>query len=81
MVVVILPSNRKERYDAIKTYCCVENPVPSQVVLSRTLSKKQMLMSAATKIAIQLNCNMGGEVRAVEIPAEESDDFMCGYVA
>jgi len=26
MVVVILPSNRKDRYDAIKTYCCVENP-------------------------------------------------------
>ena len=42
--------------------------VPSQVVLSRTLSKKQMLMSVATKIAIQLNCKMGGEVWAVEIP-------------
>jgi len=26
MVVCILPSNRKDRYDAIKTYCCVENP-------------------------------------------------------
>jgi len=26
MVVMILPSNRKDRYDAIKTYCCVENP-------------------------------------------------------
>jgi len=26
MVVVILPSNRKDRYDAIKVYCCVENP-------------------------------------------------------
>jgi len=26
MVVVILPSNRKDRYDAIKTYCCIENP-------------------------------------------------------
>jgi len=38
------------------------------VVLSRTLSKKQMLMSVATKIAIQLNCKMGGEVWAVEIP-------------
>jgi len=34
MVVVILPSNRKDRYDAIKTYCCVENPgtrLPSDV--------------------------------------------------
>jgi len=42
--------------------------VPSQVVLSRTLNKKQMLMSVATKIAIQLNCKMGGEVWALEIP-------------
>jgi len=25
MVVLILPSNRKDRYDAIKTYLCVEN--------------------------------------------------------
>jgi len=26
MVVMILPSNRKDRYDAIKVFCCVENP-------------------------------------------------------
>ena len=37
-------------------------------MLSRTLNKKQMLMSVATKIAIQLNCKMGGEVWALEIP-------------
>ena len=42
--------------------------VPSQVVLARTLAKKQMLMSVATKIGIQLNCKMGGEVWALEIP-------------
>ena len=42
--------------------------VPSQVIVGRTLAKKQMLMSVATKIAIQLNCKLGGEVWAVEIP-------------
>ena len=42
--------------------------VPSQVVLARTLSKKEMLMSVATKIAIQLNVKMGGEVWALEVP-------------
>ena len=42
--------------------------VPSQVVLGRTLGKKQMLMSVCTKIAIQLNCKLGGEVWAVEMP-------------
>ena len=25
-VIVILPTNRKDRYDAIKKVCCVENP-------------------------------------------------------
>jgi aubergine-like protein len=68
MVVCIVPNNRKDRYDAIKKLCCVNKPVPSQVVVSRTLSKKQMLMSVCTKIGIQLNCKMGGEVWAVEIP-------------
>jgi hypothetical protein len=26
MVLVVLSSNRKERYDAIKTVCCIECP-------------------------------------------------------
>ena len=36
--------------------------------MGRTISKKQMLMSVCTKIAIQLNCKLGGEAWAVEIP-------------
>ena len=40
------------------------------MVVSRTLSKKQMLMSVCTKIGIQLNCKLGGEVWAVEIPVK-----------
>ena len=42
--------------------------VSSQVIVARTLSKKQMLMSVCTKIGIQLNCKLGGEVWAVDIP-------------
>lgn len=71
IVVCIVPNNRKDRYDAIKKLCCVERPVPSQVVVSRTLSKKQMLMSVCTKIGIQLNCKLGGEVWAVNIPIDK----------
>jgi len=71
IVVCIVPNNRKDRYDAIKKICCVERPIPSQVVVSRTLSKKQMLMSVCTKIGIQLNCKLGGEVWAVEIPLKK----------
>ncbi|XP_032223626.2 piwi-like protein 1 [Nematostella vectensis] len=68
IVVTIVPSNRKDRYDSIKKLCCLEKGVPSQVVVSRTLSKKQMLMSVCTKIGIQLNCKLGGEAWAVDIP-------------
>ena len=42
--------------------------MPSQVIVGRTISKKQMLMSVCTKIGIQLNCKLGGEAWAVEIP-------------
>lgn len=68
LALTILPTNRKDRYDAIKKFCCVDHPVPSQCVVQRTLSKKQMLMSVATKIAIQLNCKLGGEVWCLDIP-------------
>lgn len=43
-------------------------PVPSQVIVGRTISKKQMLMSVCTKIGIQINVKLGGEAWAVEIP-------------
>ncbi|XP_077995960.1 piwi-like protein 1 [Glandiceps talaboti] len=68
MVVCIIPNNRKDRYDAIKQLCCIECPVPCQMVVSRTLSKKQMLMYVATKIGMQLNCKLGGALWALEIP-------------
>ncbi|CAL1531966.1 unnamed protein product [Lymnaea stagnalis] len=70
MVVCIVPNAKKDRYDAIKKCCCIDNPVPSQVVLARTLDKKKSLMSVATKIAIQMNCKMGGEVWGAEIPVQ-----------
>jgi aubergine-like protein len=71
MVICILPTNRIDRYNAIKLFTCIENPVPSQVVLARTLSKSNMLVSVATKIAIQLNCKMGGEIWALDIPLKD----------
>ncbi|GIY92309.1 piwi-like protein Siwi [Caerostris extrusa] len=64
----IVPNNKKDRYDAIKKNTCLDNAIPSQVIVARTLNKKQMLMSVATKIGIQLNCKLGGEPWGVEIP-------------
>uniref|UniRef100_A0A3Q3VLJ3 Piwi-like protein 1 n=1 Tax=Mola mola TaxID=94237 RepID=A0A3Q3VLJ3_MOLML len=68
MVVVILPSNRKDKYDSVKKYLCVDCPIPSQCVVSRTISRPQSLMTVATKIALQMACKMGGELWSVEIP-------------
>uniref|UniRef100_A0A8C7T025 Piwi like RNA-mediated silencing 1 n=1 Tax=Oncorhynchus mykiss TaxID=8022 RepID=A0A8C7T025_ONCMY len=71
MVVVVLPSNRKDKYDSVKKYLCVDCPTPSQCVVARTLCKQQALMTVATKIALQINCKMGGELWSVEIPLKQ----------
>ncbi|XP_029777457.1 piwi-like protein 3 [Suricata suricatta] len=66
MVLCVLSSDRKDLYDRIKKYLCVERPVPSQCVVARTLDKSQTLMTIATKIAQQMNCKMGGALWKVE---------------
>jgi len=72
-VVVILPTNRKDKYDCVKKFLCVDCPTPSQCVVARTISKPQALMTVATKIALQMNCKMGGELWSVEIPVRLSN--------
>uniref|UniRef100_A0A673GYZ1 Piwi-like protein 1 n=1 Tax=Sinocyclocheilus rhinocerous TaxID=307959 RepID=A0A673GYZ1_9TELE len=42
-----------------------------QCVVSRTISKPQALMTVATKIALQMNFKMGGELWSVEIPLRQ----------
>ena len=68
MVVTIVPNNNKDRYDAIKKVCYCESPMPSQVIVGRTLSKKHMLMSVCTKIGIQMATKLGAEPWALKIP-------------
>ncbi|XP_076473109.1 piwi-like protein 1 [Babylonia areolata] len=72
MVLCLVPSSRKDCYDAIKKFCCIDSPVPSQVVVERTLGNKKRLMSVATKIAIQMNCKMGGVVWTCPIPLQNT---------
>ncbi|KAG9491305.1 piwi-like protein 4 [Eleutherodactylus coqui] len=68
LVFCILPSQSKDNYDSIKKYLSLEHPVPSQCVQNRTLTKQNMLMSVASKIAMQIICKTGGELWSVEIP-------------
>lgn len=39
-----------------------------QVINSRTISQQQKLRSVTQKIALQMNCKLGGELWALEIP-------------
>lgn len=67
LVFCVVSNNRIDRYSAIKKKCCVDRPVPSQVYLQKNLSHKNV-MSIATKVAIQMNCKLGGAPWRVEVP-------------
>ena len=66
MVVCILPTNKKDRYDAIKLLCCHELGIPSQCVVGKTLARKQSLLSVCTKIIQQINCKLGGQLWKID---------------
>lgn len=69
LVFCVVSNNRSDRYSAIKKKCCVDRPVPSQVCLFKTLTHRNV-MSIATKIAIQMNCKIGGAPWCVDIPLD-----------
>ncbi|RXG55364.1 Piwi-like protein 1 [Armadillidium vulgare] len=79
MVLLLLPNNNKNRYSAIKQRLSVNMGIPSQCILTRTLAKAQRLMSVATKVAIQMNCKLGGDVWQLKVPVK--DYMMIGYDA
>ena len=72
IVMVVVPNNKGDHYAAVKKKCCLEKPVPSQVVTASVLSKPKGLMSVATKVAVQMNCKLGGEPWAVKIPLTDT---------
>ncbi|XP_055386701.1 protein argonaute-3 [Condylostylus longicornis] len=76
IVVVICPTSRDDRYAAIKKICCVENPVPSQVINARTLKNDAKNRSIVQKIALQMNCKMGGTLWSIRIPFKNV--MICG---
>ncbi|KAG7167994.1 piwi-like 3 [Homarus americanus] len=79
IIVCILPNNRLDRYAAIKKHASVVMAIPTQMVLARSLQNKPRLMSIIAKIAIQMNCKLGGEVWNVQIPFQNT--MVVGYDA
>lgn len=43
-------------------------PIPSQVIMSSTISRGDKLKSITEKIALQINCKLGGALWALAIP-------------
>ncbi|XP_050528664.1 piwi-like protein Siwi [Daktulosphaira vitifoliae] len=66
MILCVIPSARGDIYSLIKRKLCVDRAVPSQVVLLKNVQKNNM--SVVTKIAIQVNCKIGGAPWLVAIP-------------
>jgi aubergine-like protein len=79
VAIVIMQSQNKERYDAIKKAASVERGLITQVVTARLMTDPKRARSAAQKIAIQVAAKVGGEPWWVDIPLKKT--MVCGYDA
>ncbi|XP_053677605.1 protein aubergine-like [Anopheles nili] len=64
LIMIVVPDDRPERYGAIKRKCCLHYAVPTQVIKMHTIRPHfgtyRSLGNVATKVAIQMNCKIGG---------------------
>lgn len=62
LAILILPGRNGNSpiYAATKKVCLEERPVPSQIVLSGTLSRGKNIASIMSGILIQINAKIGG---------------------
>jgi aubergine-like protein len=73
MIVCIVPTINKDVYDSIKRVCCIEFGLPSQVVTSAILKTDlPKTKSVITKVAIQMNAKLGGEIWGVVLPTRST---------
>ncbi|CAI6359066.1 unnamed protein product [Macrosiphum euphorbiae] len=66
LILCVIPSARGDIYNLIKRKLCIDRAVPSQVVLLKNVKKNNL--SVCTKIAIQINCKLGGSPWLITIP-------------
>lgn len=81
MIVLILPGakGRNTLYDDIKRFLLTSYPIPSQVVLSATISRGKNLRSIISKVLIQMNAKLGGIPWAVDnLPFMDKPTMICG---
>ncbi|XP_061205616.1 piwi-like protein 2 [Neopsephotus bourkii] len=72
ILLCIISGGREDLYAAVKKLCCVQCPVPSQVINAQTLSGHPgKLRSVVQKVLLQMNCKLGGELWGVDIPLKQ----------
>lgn len=72
-IMIVTTNNKADLYKAIKTLTlCRSNPVASQVIIEKTMNPPRgSPMSIATKVAIQMNCKLGGIPWAVDLKLKD----------
>lgn len=76
MVVLIFPTPRDDRYAAVKKACYITHGIASQCINLRTLSKPDRMRAIVQKIALQMNCKLGGylwRMGNLQIPLRKGD--------
>ncbi|XP_010008387.1 PREDICTED: piwi-like protein 2, partial [Nestor notabilis] len=72
ILLCIISGSREDLYAAIKKLCCVQCPVPSQVINAQNLSGQPGKMrSVVQKVLLQMNCKLGGELWGVDVPLKQ----------
>ncbi len=61
-------AQRADRYAAVKKLCYLERGEANQCVLVKSMMNERRLQSVAQKIALQMNCKLGGELWGLRIP-------------
>nr|XP_041576551.1 piwi-like protein 2 [Taeniopygia guttata] len=72
LLLCIIPGGRDDVYGAIKKLCCVQTPVPSQVISAQSLTGHPgKIRSVVQKVLLQMNCKLGGQLWGVDIPLKQ----------
>lgn len=69
MFLIVLPTNRADRYSAVKKCCLVELGIPAQVIVKRTINNKN-IGSIASKVAIQMSAKLGALPWMIKLPVK-----------
>ncbi|KAM7028575.1 piwi-like protein 2 [Acridotheres tristis] len=72
LLLCIIPGGRDDIYGAVKKLCCVQTPVPSQVINAQSLTGHPgKIKSVVQKVLLQINCKLGGQLWGVDIPLKQ----------